>query len=49
MYPPTFQQEATVPPLENDKCHCHNQNVSMAFNVLAYMQKAKALIKMWKE
>lgn len=49
MHPPTFHLEATAPQLENDKCHCHNQKFSMVFNVLAFMLKAKALIKQLKE
>lgn len=49
MYPPTFQLEATASPLENDKCHCHNQKFSVVSNVLAFTLKAKALIKQLKE
>lgn len=46
---PAFQLEATVPPLENDKRHCHNQKFSAVSNVLAFTLKAKALIKQLKE
>ena len=49
MHPPAFHLEATTPPLENDKCHCHYQRFSVVFNVLASMLKAKALIKQLKK
>lgn len=49
MHLPTSWLEATASPLENDKCHCHNQKFSVVFNVLAFMLKAKALIKQLKE
>jgi hypothetical protein len=49
MCPPTSQLEVPASPLENDKCHCHNQNFSVVFNVLAFTLKAKALIKRLKE
>lgn len=47
--PPTSHLGAAAPPLENDERHCHNQKFSMVFNVLAFMLKAKALIKQLKE
>lgn len=49
MCPPTFRLEAAASPLENDKCHCHNQKFSVVFNVLAFTLRAKALIKRLKE
>lgn len=47
--PPTSHLGAAAPPLENDERHCHNQKFSMVFNMLAFMLKAKALIKQLKE
>lgn len=34
---------------EYDRCHCHNQKFSAVSNVLAFMLRAKALIKQLKE
>lgn len=49
MHPPTSHLEATALPLENDKCHCHNQKCPVRCNVLAFPLKANALIKQLKE